>query len=42
MSNSNRSSDLYNFLRAIVIGFGIVSIGIAIAIIGYIAATRNQ
>lgn len=39
---SNRSSDLYNFLRAIVIGFGIVSIGIVIAIIGYIVVTKNQ
>lgn len=38
----NRQSDLYNFLRALAIGFGIVSIGIAIAIIGYLVATKNQ
>jgi len=36
------NKDLYNFLRALAIGFGIVSIGIAIAIIGYIVATKNQ
>lgn len=39
---SSRQGDLYNFLRAIVIGFGIVSIGIAIAIIGYVVGTKNQ
>lgn len=39
---SNRQSDLYNFLRALAIGFGIVSVGIAIAIIGYLVATKNQ
>jgi len=38
----NRSSDLFNFLRAIVIGFGIVSVGITIAIIGYLVAIKNQ
>ena len=32
----NRQSDIYNFLRAIAIGFGIVAIGIVIAIIGYV------
>jgi len=38
----NRSSDLFNFLRAIAIGFGIVSIGIVISIIGYMMVTKNQ
>jgi len=37
----NKNSDLYNFLRAIVIGFGVASIGIAIAIIGFILAARR-
>ncbi|MEK7534437.1 MAG: hypothetical protein AAB600_03810 [Patescibacteria group bacterium] len=37
----NKQSDLYNFLRAIAIGFGIVSIGIAIALVGYIAVTKS-
>jgi len=36
-----RSSDFYNFLRALVIGFGIVGIGIAISIVGYLLYGRE-
>ena len=34
------NKDLYNFLRALAIGFGIVSIGIAIAILGYVLTKK--
>jgi hypothetical protein len=36
----NKEGDLYNFLRALVIGFGIVGIGIAISIVGYLLYGR--
>lgn len=38
---NNRKLDLYNFLKALAIGFGVISIGIAIAVVGFILVAKK-